>query len=331
METIIAIILIVIMLLLDTHSMETFLDRAKTFRFPIKLNPNITTCNTCNTSTVEYMNNTDSSIQDLYKPPLVKKHMWIFNDYTVSSRNWKDFYSRRHRQPTPAIVNLCIKTILAHSKDYNVHIFNQDDIETLLPEYMEYIKACSSHYMATNFIKYATLYKYGGIWVPKDTILLKPIYYNIANHTDYVTTFGSNNLNLIDNKGVTDNMLAVSANNTLINNMLIYLKSNSRTFQNGLLFKKSINKYFNKLLINCTNCETLDIYIIKKHDQTHIKISDLFSSNIVRFDNKDNRALGINISEIDELPIYNYILRMSEGQILQSGLFISKLFRKVSM
>lgn len=320
METIVAIILIVIMLLFDTHAMEQFIDYTR--KPPTSLNHK-------KEPPIGFMSHDDTNNQDIYKTPPVKKLMWVFNDYTVSSRNWKDFYSRKHRQPTAPVINLCIKTILLHSKHYDVRIFTQDDIVSLLPEYVTYIQSCTSYYMATNFIKYAVLYKYGGIWIPKDTILLKPISYNMSNTNDYLCTFGINNLNFVDNKGQSDKILASAPHNNVIGNMIIYLKSNSRTFQNAILFKKSINKYFNKILLNCSCCESHDISIVEKCNKTHMRVSDLFSSNMVRFYKGDTKhAIGIHINDIEELPAYNYLLRMSEHQIMSSGLFMAVLFKK---
>ena len=321
METVVAIILIVIMLLFDTHAMEQFIDYTK--KPPVPLNHK-------NEPPRGFMSHDDTNNHAISKTaPVKKKLMWVFNDYTVSSRNWKDFYSRKHRQPTAPVIKLCIKTILLHSDQYDIRIFTQDDIVRLLPEYVTYIHSCTSYYMATNFIKYAVLYKYGGIWIPKDTILLKPIYYNMSNTSNYLCTFGINNLTLVDNKGQSDKILASAPHNNIIGNMIIYLKSNSRTFQNAILFKKSINKYFNKILLNCTCCELHDMSIVEKCDKTHMRVSDLFSSNMVRFyKGNSKRAIGINISAIEELPTYNYLLRMSENQILTSGLFIGILFKK---
>tara|TARA_B100000902_G_C27276163_1_gene898983 strand:- start:1280 stop:1840 length:561 start_codon:yes stop_codon:yes gene_type:complete len=183
--------------------------------------------------------------------------------------------------------------------------------------------------MKYNFIKYAILYKYGGIWIPKDTIMLRPLSYSINFDCKYITTFGSNNNNYVDNKGVSDNIIAVPKNHILVKNMLAYLLTNSLTFQNALVFKQSINKYLNKLLSTYNYHNHANTSIIQKCNGMHFNLGDLFTTNIIKFRNgNEGVTINININEINNLREYNYLLRMSEKQILTSNLFIGVLLKK---
>lgn len=319
MEAVIAIILIILMLLFDTNYMEKCIHYTKKNKIIDNLSSKLS---------IEYMNTSDKLGMVLDKTnPLIKPNMWIYNDYEISSREWKSFYSRRSRQSTSNIIDLCIESILKKSQNYNVRIFNQDDLKILLPEYTEYIKLCSSDYMLKNFIKYAILYKYGGIWIPKDTILTKTIDYT-PNSSTHLHVFGINNLNFVDNAGISDSIIASSSGNRLLYNMLVYIKSNLRTFQNAILFKKSINKYFNKLIGSCTECKFKNELIVEKKNKSHLTVSDLFSTNNVELNNNSNSALIINIDHINTLPRYNYLMSMSRRSIQNSDVFMFRLLKK---
>ena len=171
METIIAIILIFIMVLLDTNSLEKFL----TITSPIKNNLKDSykdfshDLEEITTKTVS----TEKIIKKIHSP-----NIWIYNDETTSSRHWKNFYSRRYKQPTSSLINLCIKSVIRHScHNYKINIFSQNDIVNIIPEYVSAINNCTSEYMKYNLIKYAVLYKYGGVWIPKDTLMFKSLSY----------------------------------------------------------------------------------------------------------------------------------------------------------
>lgn len=327
METIIAIILLLIMILMDTHSMERFLTLAN----PIKLNVKSNIKNTYNSVSKDISNISKGNINSpILLKGIHKPNMWIYNDHVTSSRHWCSFYSRKYKQPTSGLISLCLKTIIKHScNNFKIKIFSQDDIPELLPNYIGIINSCNSDYMRYNFIKYAILSEYGGIWIPKDTIMLRPISYHGNLNSNYITTFSINNTNYIDNPGISDNIIAAPKHNKFIKTILNYLIKNSITFQNALVFKQSINKQFNNLIKHYKCHVHQNSSIVKKCDGSHYTIKDLFSTNQLKFINGNiAETIDINVNTIDNLREYNYLLRMSESQILTSNLFISVLIRK---
>tara|TARA_B100001093_G_C26842309_1_gene1021112 strand:- start:1334 stop:2326 length:993 start_codon:yes stop_codon:yes gene_type:complete len=327
METIIAIILLLIMILMDTHSMERFLNLAN----PIKINLKSDIKKTYNSVSKDISNISKGNINSpILLKGIHKPTMWIYNNHITSSRHWCSFYSRKYKQPTSGIINLCLKTIIRHScNNFKIKIFSQDDIPKLLPNYLGLINSCNSDYMRYNCIKYAILHKYGGIWIPKDTVMLKPISYHGNLNPNYITTFSINNNNYIDNAGISDHIIAAPKNNKLIKTMLSYLNKNSVTFQNALVFKQSINKQFNNLIRDYKFHIHNQTAIIKKCNGSHYNINDLFSTNQVKFLNGNiAETIDLHINTVTNLREYNYILRMSERQIVNSNLFISVLIRK---
>ena len=326
MELTIAIILIFIMVLLDTNSLEKFLAVTSPIKNRIKSNLKDSYTNFSH----DIANITENNLSS---EKIIKKinlpNLWIFNDYTVSSRHWKTFYSRRYRQPTSPIINLCIKSVIRHSyTNFTIHVFSQDDLSILIPEYLDTLKNCSSEYMRYNLIKCAILHKYGGVWIPKDTLMFNSLSYRDHFDCNYITTFGNNNNNYMDN-GISDNIIAVGKNNKLIGQMLTYLIRNTLTFQNAITFKQSINKHFNKLIQSYEYHVIHNSSILEKCTGDHYTIEDLFTTNLVKFREGNLReTISMNLEQLKDLREFNYILRMSETQIFNSNLFVGLLIKK---
>ena len=81
MEAVIAIILIILMLLFDTNYMEKCIHNTKKNKIIDNLSSKLS---------IEYMNTSDKLGMVLDKTnALIKPNMWIYNDYEISSREWK--------------------------------------------------------------------------------------------------------------------------------------------------------------------------------------------------------------------------------------------------
>ena len=78
-------------------------------------------------------------------------------------------------------------------------------------------------------------------------------------------------------EGYSDLILGASPNNTVINEMVSYIKINLNTFQNGIMFKKSINTFLNKLLANSSNHSHNDSLVTNISSCTNLGINHLFS------------------------------------------------------
>ena len=168
MEIIIALILLVVMYLFETNKVYHFVNYISENNNKPKSIQNIN-------NNVRELLDIKCDANDLPKNNKNKQVIWIFDVYEVSSSHWQSFYSRKTRQPMSSIVSLCINTIKNNSSNHFIRVFNQNHIKKLLPEYEKYIRNCNSFYLAYNFIKFAMLYKYGGIWIPSDTIMLKEL------------------------------------------------------------------------------------------------------------------------------------------------------------
>ena len=305
METIVAIILIFIMILFDTRSLGRFINIAKPRNNNLKyISKSLAT---------ELFNTRSSSLNaKTIISKFTKSRLWIYN-------NGAEF----------PLINLCIKSIIKHSSDlYNIIIISDNDIERLIPEYTTHIHMCQSNYLKENLIKFAILFKYGGLWVPKDTLLLKPI--NSINdvYSCNLKTYGVNNRNYND-KGISEQILSSKKNDSLVKLILQFLMKNARGFQNAIEFKSSVNKRFNEFIKNNSGHTHNNIGLTEKCSGAHYHISDLFTTNLVKFKNYSNKSyIKLYIDDLESLREYNYILSLSEREILNSNLFLALLINK---
>jgi hypothetical protein len=275
----------------------------------------------------------DIKIKSLNNKPII----WLFNKYVNSARYWLSFGSRRHREAPASIDELCIDSILLNSsRDFNVVVFNQDDVEHLLPEFYntnyKYFKLISKNYSYHTFIQYAILHKYGGYWIPTDTIMVKSISNTIPIYNNGIClTFLKNNLNYYDNSGVSDIILAATADNIFIKKTLAYIVANLISFQNEFAFKRAVNHYFNSLVYSNTKHQYIPIGANQDINGKFLKEEYYYSSNEVRLLGENNGKVALiplYMWHTAILPKYNYILRMSKTQILESPFQITKWLKQ---
>lgn len=318
MEQIIALVLLFTMIFIDYFNIERFFDfcRLKVQTLPKKL-PNRETKNTS-----MFLGNHRGEDTTGF---LGKINVWVLDNRKPFSENIR-FVGHEM-----AIVDLCLDSIKKHTNPskFNLKILNMNDVYTLLPEYVCYLKECKNSYILTNFVKYAILKKFGGIWIPSDTLLLKGLEYNNKLLREAVVTYGRNNTNFIDNQGLDDTIIAASVNNPLINSMISYFKSNLNTFQNSVYFKKAINKHFNKIIKSYVNHVHSKQLVERTAAGRFITLDDLFTTNYTSIDGFFSKGmLNINVSHIEEFHKHNYVLKMSREELLDSNLFLSYLLKK---
>ncbi len=316
MEQIIAIILVIIMIIIDYFSIEKFINWGNcnntNKKYPVVLEQQpATQFSHCNSQYREHF--------------MGKINIWVLDNRIISPDNIR---SKNNNIP---ITDICLESIKKHidSSKYNLNILDLKTMTNLLPEYKCYISECKNTYVLYNFLKYAILNKFGGIWIPSDTLLLNSIIYDYRLLDKSIITYGKNNVNIVDNKGYSDTILGSSKNHPIISKIIQYFKSNLNTFQNSVYFKKSINKFFNKCIINYKNHIHKESLIEKTSSGKFITLEDIFTTNYLSIEDFYNKnMLHINIDHINEFHKYQYILNMSKKDLIESNLFISYIIKK---
>jgi hypothetical protein len=252
--------------------------------------------------------------------------VWIYNPYEISSKFWKDFMSRRDIQPTSSLRSLCLTTILKHFPDYNYRpiVFNQDNLYSLLGDDYKVCRPMYS-YLKNEYIKYALLEKYGGFWIPIDTVMMRSInetlndYYNgklIVNgysSTQYKDIFSYDSTYIGCIKG-----------HKIVKLMMIYLKGLSNGFQNEIYFKDTVHKYFQGI------CENNN-YLVSRYNIVSflngkgemLSFEDLYSKNN-NMPSLNTLAIVPTLYDITmKKHMFNYIERMNVSQLLESEMWIT--------
>lgn len=305
METLVAIILVIIMIIYDSNLVETFKKKIENFSNPTnnELNLNLTFPE---------------------KNPLIinTNKVWIFSRTEYSSRKWTN--NINEKQPIPEIEELCIATIFKHMPSYNIQIVNVNNIEKLIPEYADILSLCNSFYLYYNLIKYAILNKYGGIWIPSNYILTKPLSYIEKCNHDKLITFSKNNNQLIDNYGLSDDIICCKRDNLIVKEMLCFIKRQLNSFQNELIFKRQINKYFNTILNKYKHHHTDQQQLMLGNK--YITVSDLFS-NEIDLELINHAIIDSHMEEIRHNHKYSFLLHLSKKNILESNMLIAKILK----
>ena len=203
------------------------------------------------------------------------------------------------------------------------------DLKKLIPEYLDAINKCRNEYTFMYLLKYAILCKYGGLWLPKDVLVLNKFiipekeYYSKSNS---IIVFAENNLNHVNNFGYSDYIIASSKDNKVMKKLLLNVIKNLDNFNNDIVFSNFFNQYFNETCKN--NIHYMPITMDKNISNKYITIDTymgIFNNNIVNYKNKSFFIL--NLSKLDRHPKYCYLTRMSELQIFKSNLFLTTLIK----
>ncbi len=117
---------------------------------------------------------------------LNKPNLWIWSPTEYNSTVWQSFYSRSNAEYVPDYIKMCIETIKKHSsKHFNIHVLSPSNIHQYVPKtLLKDLKGKNPKFMYDMFVVHI-LNKYGGVWMPASTILLKdirPLYSHILTN-----------------------------------------------------------------------------------------------------------------------------------------------------
>jgi hypothetical protein len=276
-----------------------------------------------------YINKTTLSYQLLSKPTL-----WIY---------WDDL------QPRPGYIELCLSTIYKNSYDFNLYLLNKDNILDYLPEIKSYEIYFNDLLLAQKVDIYRIwlMYKYGGLYIDTDTILLKsPIkLYNLLNKYDYIGYGCTGDICFPkDAYGYPSNGIIFSRPNTLLMKNILNSCLQKIMTNNKKINYSNPDTYYDlgKVIIweELTNIIKLTKYKYY-HIDKEIGIRDengkwvtpnrMFSNENYKFYGESKRK-SQRESELVMIPLYNNMMKdyrkYSKDDILNLNYNISKYFKK---
>ena len=235
----------------------------------------------------------------------------------------------------PAYLDLCLKTIKKHcSNSFDIVVLNEKTINNYLPNVRTDLDEKLSIPQKTDYYRYALLYKYGGIWLDFDTIVmqdLKPLYDNLEKY-DYIGSgCHSDDCKKTGYPFPSNGVMMSRAGTKFINTCL---EDCDKILNENTDLKK---KYF--ILGRTTMWKNIDKLMKKGWDYFHIdskcqerdsKDVKLRNKRFLSDENIDEKCIG----KMFFVPVYNtapgfpdWFKEMSLEKILESNLLIGKLFR----
>jgi len=266
-----------------------------------------------------------------------RPNLWIWNPTEYNSTKWSSFYSRSNNTYVPDYIKMCIETVKRHcSAHFNIHILNQTNIKKYLPNCVLKDLSKQNSQFSYDILISSILAKYGGIWMPSSTIVLKnlmPLYSHIVDNGFFLGGFSCDSDEYFClNSDNPDRAIFIAPRQSPIihewRKYLSLLKDNSQndyTFnKRGLhTLKKVIKKFPSKIhLFDASMNGTRDCRL------KLIGADSLLSSNIGSLANpKSLYLLNFDRNTIKNNHRHNWFEKASADDILHSTLWFTLLYR----
>lgn len=256
-----------------------------------------------------------------------QKNIWVYIPTEISSRFWNQFYSRRGIQYPNSIIELCIETILKHNNNIaNINIITDNNIN-------QYFKKCDIKNIAKIpknmkllYIQYYILYHYGGLWLKSSTICfnsLENVFHLLKINEIIMFDCDQNEILCNINSKYSLSSLASKKNNKIIKKILEFIIKQSNDLIENFNIEEQIQ---NILQINSKYIYHLN-NLSRDYNNKSIYVENLISHNYTIVNNPNLLFLVINIEYINKYIKYHWLLRLNKEQLLNSNMWITKLFR----
>jgi hypothetical protein len=267
-------------------------------------------------------------------PPL-----WLFyNDGDVNSRNWADFMGRSSRALNRPYLNLCYETIVNASKGkYRIEVIQGlgDAISRLggpefVPSPLRNTKAFLQE-EEIQFLSMAFLTKFGGLWMNPSTICIRSL---PELPKDSIIGFGTSNSETYSGVGGTvvpniSYLWVPVANHPVPTKWASILFERQNGFTGGQRVRRDAQWDWTFVTTGHKDIKVLPQSTVqRKANGRRIELDDLLSSDgTIPFPIPDDAFMvPVPFFELDRRSSYQWFLRMSEDQIMESDLAITYLF-----
>jgi len=281
--------------------------------------------------------------EDKYKRNVKKSEydnrtLWLYYDQSdVNSRFWADFGARSSRALSTPYLNLCYQTIvMKNGNTYNVKVLaGLSDVAILLGGWNNLPKPLQNPIASIgeaelNYIRATVLNKFGGLWVNPSTIFLKPMPDYSENKK--VVFFGTDkDETYADFNGTpapgTSIMYSPAPNHPVFAYLEKVSLARIEKQEGGRQFRGDIKWDLREVMSSNKDIEYLpECEFFRKENGRRIQLEDLLGTSIVPV-NPKACFIPLPNKELEERRNFEWFLRMSEEQIIDSDLYISKLFR----
>jgi phosphorylcholine metabolism protein LicD len=253
-------------------------------------------------------------------------------DYTKKPYMWL-YWDNINNKNNPAIIDLCYDTVIKHcSESFEIVRLNKDNIESYIPELKHYKKYMNNLIIAhkVDIYRIMLLYKYGGIYLDSDIIVLKDPFeiMNKLKKYDFVG-FGCTGYECKNGYGNPSNWLLASRPNTnlmgnILNKQLEIIENNKKLDYHDIgkiliweeldnLFKQEYEYYHYPNTIDGT----------RDKEGKWVTTTRLFSNEKIEYDNEKDMLFCVyyNSSDIN-------INKLTKNEILSKDWNITRFIKK---
>jgi len=261
--------------------------------------------------------------------------MWLYYDQSdVNSRFWADFGARSSRVINTPYLNLCYESIVKQNgRAYTVKVLaGLSDVALLLGGWKELPKALQNPIAPVgeaelNYIRATVLRRFGGLWINPSCIFMKPL----PELGNKVVFFGTNkDESYSDKNGTpvpsTDVMYSPAKNHPIFIELEALALKRIEHREGGKQFRKDINLDLTKIFENHIVTYMPNAEFARKHCGRRIQLEDLLGSGNIKVPDAAIYA-PLDWSELQSRRNFGWFLRLSETQILESDLLVTRLFQ----
>ena len=260
------------------------------------------------------------------------------NEYFTENPNIWMYWENKNGKKKPAYLELCYDTIIKQcSNSFNIHLLNEKTVYKYLPNLRTDLDKYLNIPQKTDYIRLALLYKYGGIWIDSDTIVIKDLIslWNKTKKHEFIgfgcTGYHCNSVESGYPKP--SNWVLISRQGGKL--MKECLKEADKLIENRPYIFKFKYHIMGRMLLWSKIKELLET---KKWDYLHMpskcierdSIGNKYVNNRLISDQEyDKKCKG----KIFFLPIYNtapgfpeWFVKLTKKELLDSNMLISKMF-----
>ena len=268
-------------------------------------------------------------------PPL-----WLYYDQSeVNSRWWQDFGARSSRVLHVPFLNLCYQSIAIHcGQTYNIRVIaGLTDLATLLGGWSQLPKSLQNPLASVqeaemNWIRAKILKTYGGLWITPSSIFIRDLI-DFSELKKVVFVGNDNKDTYADSNGTvapgTNMMYAPIKEHAICVELEKVARERLERREGGSQFRHDISNDLRDVMKN-----NFDDYIYipefelsRKPNGRRIELEDLLGEGMIPItETQDVVYVPIPFYELKRRLNFGWFLRMSEEQIVNSNLVISKFF-----
>ena len=243
-----------------------------------------------------------------------KPTMWVHIPYDKNSRSWESFGSRTSNHVNIPFINLCVDSIFKHNKDdFNIIIVNDESFNEYIPSWKYNLKY-TPHIEKIKIRQYGLLnllYHYGGMVVPYSFFCKKSL---IDFYKDNVVSFEVPNISINDTSNLflpSIDFISAPKNNVFINKLI-------ETYTN---IENKVNNTVGNILKENSIIVDGKLIGVKNAENKVVYIDDYFNKPQLIH---DRYGLLLPVNDLLRKTKYSWFCRMSEKQLKNSNIFISR-------